>query len=276
VHDDVVDLAPGDLVACSGSQCAHHSEIVAVPRNLVARVPEGLSLQDAAFVTLGAVAMTGLRETRCQFGETVVLYGMGLLGLLAAQIGRAAGYRIIGFDIDPNRLRQARDLGVEHVFDPNSIDVVEAVRTLTDGFGADAVVLGVKTDSSDPLNLSFDMCRQGARVVAQGLFGWDIDRSRLYANQVSLHPAIGYGIGRYDPVYEEGNIDFPIGMARWTGNRNAEHFLSMLRDGVVSLEGFAPPPVAVNEAPDAYAMLRAPDRPLTALLRYPAADTSQP
>jgi len=272
VHDDVVDLAAGDLVACSGSQCAHHAEVVAVPRNLVARVPQGLALDQAAFVTLGAVAMTGLRETRCHFGETVVLYGMGLLGLLSAQIGRAAGFQIIGLDIDPARLAFARRLGVEHVFDPRETNVVEEVRNLTDGFGADGVVLGVKTDSSEPLNLSFDMGRQGARVVAQGLFGWEIDRGRLYANQVSVHPAIGYGTGRYDPVYEEGNVDFPIGMARWTGRRNAEHFLRMVRDGLVSLGEFAPDPVPIGEAPRAYAMLRSPDRPLTVLLSYQGPD----
>jgi threonine dehydrogenase-like Zn-dependent dehydrogenase len=269
VHDDVLDLEPGDLVACSGSQCSHHAEVVAVPRNLVARVPEGLPLPDAAFVTLGGVATTGLRETRCQFGETVVLYGMGLLGLLAAQIGIAAGFNIIGLDIDEDRLDFARRLGVADVFNPQTTDVAAAVRELTDGFGADAVVLGVKTESSEPINLAFDMCRQGARVIGQGLFGWEIDRGRLYANQVSVHPAVGYGLGRYDPVYEEGNVDFPIGLGRWTGRRNAEQFLRMMREGAVSVDGFSPAPVPIDEAPAAYELLRSPNRPLTVLLEYP-------
>ncbi len=276
VHEDVVDLEPGDVVACSGSQCSHHAEVVAVPRNLVARVPSDMALEDAAFVTLGAVAMTGLRDTRCQFGETVVLYGLGLLGLLAAQMGRVAGLRIIGLDIDEDRLDFARRLGVKHVFNPAEVDVAREVRGLTDGFGADAVVLGIKTESSEPLNLAFDMCRQGARVIAQGLFGWEIDRGRLYANQVSLHPAIGYGVGRYDPVYEEGNTDFPIGMARWTGNRNAEHFLRLVSDGAVSLAGFAPEPVTIDQAADAYDMLRGSNRPLTVLLCYPTGGAADP
>jgi threonine dehydrogenase-like Zn-dependent dehydrogenase len=271
VHDDVVDLQVGDRVACSGSQAAHHAEVVAVPRNLVARVPDGVALEDAAFVTLGAVAMTALRDTKCQFGESVVLYGMGLLGLLAAQMGKAAGLRIIGIDIDDRRLEFARTLGVNHALNAGAMDVVKEVKEITGGFGADAVILGVKTESSEPINLSFDMCRQGARVIAQGLFGWHIDRARLFANQVSLHPAIGYGVGRYDPVYEEGNVDFPIGMARWTERRNAEHFLSMIADGSVSLTGFSPPAMDIADAPQAYERLRGPERPPSGLLRYPAA-----
>ena len=270
VHDDVVDLAPGDLVACSGSQCSHHAELVAVPRNLVARVPEGLPLDEASFVTLGGIAMTGLRDTQCQFGETIVVYGLGLLGLLAGQIGLAGGFRIIGIDIDPGRLELARSLGIADVVNPDETDVVEAVLERTDGFGADGVLVGVKADSSEPLNLAFDMCRQRARVIAQGLFGFDIDRARLYRNQVSVHPAVGYGLGRYDPVYEEGNIDLPIGLARWTGNRNQEHFLRLLAERRVDVRTLAPVQVPFDRAPEAYDLLQRPDRPPTVVLKYGA------
>lgn len=270
VHDDVVDLQPGDLVAASGSQCAHHAEVVAVPRNLVARVPDGVGSHDAALVTLGSIAVTGLRATGCHFGETIALYGMGLLGLLGGQIGVRAGFRIIGIDIDDARLDLARRLGIEQVVNPRAIDATEAVRNLTDGFGADGVVLGVKTESSEPLNQSFDMCRQRGTVVAQGLFGWDIDRSRFYRNQIRLVPAIGYGVGRYDPVYEEGNTDHPIGLARWTGNRNQEYFLDSLRRGHVDTGAIAPTHVPIESAPDAYELLRQEDRPPTVILEYAA------
>lgn len=269
VDDDVVDLAPGDLVACSGSQCAHHAERVAVPRNLVARVPEDLPLEEAAFVTLGAIAMTGLRETTCQFGETIVVYGLGLLGLLAGQIGAAAGFRMIGIDIDAGRLGLAKSLGITEVVDATITDVVAAVREQTDGFGADAVLMGVKSDTSEPLNLAFDMCRQRARVIAQGLFGFEIDRQRFYKNQVTVHPASGYGLGRYDPVYEEGNVDYPIGLARWTGNRNQEHFLRLLSEGRVDVRTLAPVHVPLERAPEAYDLLSRPDRPPTVLISYP-------
>lgn len=268
VDDQVVDIVPGDLVACSGSQCAHHAELVAIPRHLVAKVPSGLSLDQAAFVTLGSIAIAGLRETECHFGETVVQFGLGLLGLLGAQIGRAAGFRIIGIDIDPKMRALATSLGIEHVLDPDSEDVVTAVKDLTDGYGADGVVLGIKSDSSEPLNQCFDMSRQRGRVVGLGIFGWEIDRGRFFANRVSLHPAVGYGLGRYDPVYEEGNVDYPIGLARWTENRNQGYFLDLLASGQVDVGPLAPDRVAIENAPDAYEILRRPDRPPTVLLEY--------
>jgi threonine dehydrogenase-like Zn-dependent dehydrogenase len=271
VDDQVVDIAPGDLVACSGSQCAHHAELVSVPRHLVAKVPPGLTLDRAAFVTLGSIAVAGLRETDCRFGETVVQYGLGLLGLLGAQIGQAGGLRVIGIDIDPVRRHMARDFGIEHVLDPASEDVVGAVKELTDGFGADAVVLGIKAESSEPLNQCFDMSRQRGRVVGLGLFGWNIDRGRFFANRVSLHPAVGYGLGRYDPVYEEGNVDYPIGLARWTENRNQAYFLDLLARGLVDVAPLAPDRVPIAQAPEAYEILRRPDRPATVLLEYGAA-----
>lgn len=268
VDDAVIDIAPGDLVAASGSQCAHHAEVVSVPRNLVARVPDGVDLRDAALVTLGSVAVTALRATRCQFGETVVLYGLGLLGLLGAQIGHAAGFKVIGVEIDESRIALARQLGLDHVIDPRVVDATRAVKELTDGFGADAVVLGVKSSSSEPLNQSFDMCRQRGRVVAQGLFGMEIERSRFYANQVELVPAIGYGLGRYDPVYEEGNNDYPIGLGRWTGNRNQEYFLRLLAEGRISTDIIAPVAVPIDRAPTAYELLRSEQRPPTVVISY--------
>jgi len=268
VDDQVVDISPGDLVACSGSQCAHHAELVSVPRHLVAKVPSGLSLDRAAFVTLGSIAMAGLRETECHFGETIVQYGLGLLGLLGAQIGRAAGFGVIGIDIDPARRRLAKELGVDHVLDPTEDDVVGAVRDLTDGYGADGVVLGIKSESSEPLNQCFDMSRQRGRIVGLGLFGWNIDRGRFFANRVSLHPVVGYGLGRYDPVYEEGNVDYPIGLARWTENRNQGYFLDLLARHEVDVGPLAPDRVPIERAPDAYDILRGDDRPPTVLLEY--------
>ncbi len=267
VHDQVTDLRAGDAVAASGSQCAHHAGVVAVPRSLVARVPAGLPLRDAALVTLGSVAVTALRETRCQFGERIVLYGLGLLGLLAAQVGKAAGFNLIGIEIDEGRLSLARSMGLE-VINPNTTDPVRRVKDLTDGFGADAVILGLKTASSEAMNMAFDMCRQRARVVAQGLFGMEVERSRFYANQVELVPVIGYGLGRYDPVYEEGNTDYPIGLGRWTENRNQEYFLRLLVEGHVNSSLIAPVSVPIERAPEAYDIIRGPDRPPTVLLTY--------
>lgn len=268
VDDDVTDVKPGDLVAASGSQCSHHAEVVSVPRNLVARVPDGVEARDAALVTLGATAMTALRATNCHFGETVVLYGLGLLGLLGTQIGRASGLRIIGVDIDEQRLALAKELGAEHVINARTEAVAPTVKKLTDGYGADGVVLGLKTDSNEPLNEAFDMSRQRGRVVAQGIFGFNIDRSRFLSNQVELVPAVGYGAGRYDPIYEEANSDYPIGISRWTVNRNQEHFLKLIADGAIATRRIAPNTVPIERAPEAYELLRTPERPPTVVLDY--------
>ncbi len=266
--DSVTDLRPGDRVACSGSQCAHHAERVAVPRNLVAKVPDDVSLRDAAFVTLGGVATEALRQTACTFGETVVLYGIGLLGLIGGQIGRSAGFRVIGIDVDPVRVAQAADYGFAHAFDPRTVDPVAEVERLTDGFGADGIVLGIVSPDSEPLNQCFDMARQRARVVGLGVFGFEVDRQRFFSKQVTLHSARAYGPGRYDPVYEEGGVDYPIGWVRWTENRNQTYFLDLLQRGAVKVSDLAPKPDAFADAPQAYERLQAPGRPPTLLLDY--------
>src|SRR5207302_2406195 len=126
-----------------------------------------------------AIAMASVRETGSQFGETVVIYGLGLLGLLAGQIAGVAGLEVIGFDLDERRLQLARELGIGDVHDPRSDDPLEVVQAITDGFGADSVILAVQTDSDEPLNVSFDLCRQKGSVVALGQFGWRIDRQRM-------------------------------------------------------------------------------------------------
>ena len=225
VADDVLDIKPGDRVACSGNQCAVHAERVAVPRNLVARVPDGVPFEHAAFVTLGCIAMHGLRRTGCQFGETVVVFGLGLLGLLTTQIARSAGMYVLGLDIDERRVEQARALGAERALNPRSEDPIAAILEMTDGFGADGVVMCVVSASSDPLNLAFDLCRQRATVVGVGAFGMNIIREKMYARDVTFYPSLAYGPGRYDPVYEEGNVDFAIGYVRWPENRNQQAFL---------------------------------------------------
>lgn len=268
---DVLDLRPGDRVACSGNQCAVHAERVAVPRSLVARVPDNVPLDQAAFVTLGSIAMNGLRRTGCQFGETVVIFGLGLLGLLAVQIARQAGLYILGLDIDERRVEQALAFGAHRALNPQREDPRDTIDQMTDGLGADGVFLAVVTPSSEPLNLSFDLCRQRGCVVGVGLFGMEINRDRMYARDVILYPALAYGPGRYDPVYEEGNVDYPVGYARWTENRNQVAFMRLLAEGKIDVAPLAPVRVPFADAPRAYDLLRRPDRPPTVLLTYDGA-----
>ncbi len=268
VAPDVVDLQPGDRVACSGNQCAVHAERVAVPRNLVAKVPDDLALDRAAFVTLGCIAMNGLRRTGCQFGETVVVFGLGLLGLLAVQIARHAGLTVLGLDIDERRVEQALAFGAHRALNPQRENPLAAVWEMTDGMGADGVFLAVVTPSSEPLNLSFDLCRQRGAVVGVGLFGMDIDRDRMYARDAIFYPSIAYGPGRYDPVYEEGNVDYPIGYVRWTENRNQGLVLRWLAEGKIDVGPLAPVRAPLADAPRAYDLLMSAERPPTVLLTY--------
>lgn len=268
VSREVTDLQVGDRVACSGNQCAVHAERVAVPRNLVAKVPENLPLEHAAFVTLGCSAMTGIRRAECTFGETIVIYGLGLLGLLGTQIARHAGLQVLGLDIDDRRVEQARKVGATRAINPSHIDPVTAVLEMTDGFGADAVVLYLAAKSSDPLNLAFDLCRARARVVGVGAFGMNVTRGKMFGREVTLVPSIAYGPGRYDTAYEEGGIDFNAGYTRWTENRQQQLFLRLVAEGVISLDGLAPARVPIADAPEGYALLRSPDRPATVVFTY--------
>lgn len=268
VSPEVTDIAPGDLVACSGNQCAVHAERVAVPRNLVARVPDGVPLDQAAFVTLGCIAMVGLRRTGCQFGETVVVFGLGLLGQLTVQIARQAGMQVLGLDVDDRRVREALSNGANMALNPDRDNPIDAILSMTDGFGADAVVMCVVTPSSEPLNLAFDLCRHHGTVVGVGAFGMDISRARMYSREVTFRPSIAYGQGRYDPVYEEGNVDYPIGYARWTENRNQGSFLRLLAAGKVDVTSLGSVRVPMVEAPRVYELLSRPDRPPTVVLTY--------
>jgi threonine dehydrogenase-like Zn-dependent dehydrogenase len=255
-------------VACSGSQSAWHAERLAVPRNLVVPIPAGVALDAAAFVTLGAIATEACRKSGLHFGETLAVTGVGLLGLLATQIARSAGYYVFAIDIDDGRLNTARGVGANWSANPLRDDVAALVRAETAGFGADGVLLTVATESSEPFNQAFDIVRQRGTVVAVGQFGMNIERQRWFHNEANLVVVLAYGPGRYDPVYEEGNVDLPIGLVRWTENRNMAHFLRLLAEGAVDLQPIAPRRFPVEQAPDAYALLMSSERPPTVMFSY--------
>jgi threonine dehydrogenase-like Zn-dependent dehydrogenase len=265
VGSDVPDISVGDLVACAGSQDAHHAEIVAVSRSLVTPVPAGVQPRSAAFVTLGGVATEAIRRTDCRFGECVAILGLGLLGLIAAQVASVAGLTVIGLEPSPQRRDRAQSLGVEHVLDPVNADVRDLILSITQGFGTDAAVLTLVSDSSEPLNEAMRLTRRGGRVVGVGVFGMNLDRSAVFDR--TYVQSIAFGAGRYDPWYEEGNVDYPIQHARWTENRTMAYFLRLLERGSVSVEDMAEI-YPLEEAEHAYARLSAPDRPYTVQFAY--------
>ena len=269
---DVTDLAVGDLVACGGSQCAFHCERVAVPRNLAVRVPDGLAADRAAFVTLGSIALEGLRRSGRTVGETIVVFGCGVLGVLVTMLARAAGIYVIAVDPDPQRRDVAVASGAMLAADGSVGDLAGQVRLRTDGFGADAAIVTVTTEASDVINAAVDVLRPGGVVVGVGQFGMGLSRDRWFGAQATILPSIAYGPGRYDPVYEENNWDYPVNVVRWTENRNMAAFLRLVAEGRLDLDQIPVIRVPVAGAAQAYAALAAGGLPLTGLISYPGKD----
>ena len=268
--EGVADLAPGDLVACGGSQCAFHSEVVAVPRNLTVRVPDGLGPDRAAFVTLGSIALEALRRSQRTLGETIAVFGCGVLGVLITMLARAAGMYVVAIDPDSERRTVAAAAGAMPA--ETGRDLPAQVRASTDGFGADAAIITVTTERSDVINAAVDVLRPGGVVVGVGQFGLGLGRDRWFGAQATILPSIAYGPGRYDPVYEENNWDYPIHVVRWTENRNMAAFLRLAADGRLDLDQIPVMRVQAADAARAYAALAAGGLPLTGLIGYPGKD----
>ncbi len=268
----VADLVPGQAVACAGSASAHHAEIVAVPRHLAAPVPAGLPLDRAAFVTLGAIAMHGVRQADVRLGETVAVLGLGLLGQLTVSLLRASGCRVLGADPDPGRVERAVALGLELGVDARDDDAEARLTAATAARGADAVIVAAAAPSSETIRRAVRLVRRRGRIVVVGDVGMDLDRGPFYLKEAELRIACSYGPGRYDPDYEEGGLDYPFEYVRWTENRNMEEFLRLAAAAVIPVERLIDRVFALDDAADAYRALEAAEgRPLGILLRYPDA-----
>jgi polar amino acid transport system substrate-binding protein len=247
-------FAPGEMVACAGAQAAHHAELNAVPRNLCARLPAGVSAEQAAFVTVGAIALHGVRLAELTLGERVLVVGAGLVGQLAAQIARASGCRVHVVDPDAARVEVAARLGAQ-------AGPIE---------GADAVIVCASGDSNDPLETAVGAARDRARIVAVGDVRLDVPRRAFYDKELSLRVSRGYGPGRYDPVYEERGYDYPLPYVRWTEGRNLDAFLELLADGRVRTDALVTHRFPIERAEDAYALIKGGGEPfLGVLITYP-------
>lgn len=268
---EVPGFRPGDRVACSGVNYASHAEFNTVPHQLLTPIPDGVDFDEAAFVTLGAIAMQGLRQAEPSFGETFVVSGLGLLGLLALQMARAAGCRVIGCDPLPAKRELATQLGAEAVCAPD--ELTKTVAEWTAGYGADAVVICAASKSSAVANQAIDVCRQKGRVVVVGAVGMQLQREAMYLKEVDFRISCSYGPGRYNANYEERGLDFPYGYVRWTEGRNMAEFLRMVADGKVQLRPLISMVQDVDTAAVAYdAVLAGQEDLVAALIRYPHAE----
>src|SRR2546426_563240 len=263
----------GDRVACAGAGYASHAEVISVPANLSARVPQDVGLEAAAFATLGAVALHGVRQARPALGERVAIIGLGVLGLLTVQLLRAAGVRVIAFDLSPDLARRARDLGAEASGAGETDDQIATALAWTDGVGVDGVIVTTASASDAPMVAAAGICRERGRVTAVGLVPFGLPRDIAYHNELELTIARSYGPGRYDSAFEEKGHDYPIGYVRWTETRNLEAFLQLVKEGRVDPLPLVTHRFGIEEAPRAYAMLTD-DReahPLGIVLSYPSA-----
>ncbi len=252
---DVRHVKVGDPVALAGSGFAVHAEYTVVPANLCVKAPEGVALQDAAFATIGSIALQGVRQVAPSLGDTVAVIGLGLLGQLAVQILKANGVKVVGIDLVEEKLAYARQLGCEHVINAGDPGLEELVRGLSSGYGADAVLITASTKSTDPINLAGRLARKRGKVVIVGDIGHNFERGNYYEKELSILMSCSYGAGRYDPRYEIEGIDYPQAYVPWTIARNMGAFLWLLSQNRVSVQPLVTQVFRIEDAPAAYEKL---------------------
>ncbi|MFN3385672.1 MAG: bi-domain-containing oxidoreductase [Candidatus Thermochlorobacter sp.] len=255
VADDISEFRVGDRVACAGGGYASHAELVVVPKNLVAKVPDNVSLSDAAYTTLGAIALQGVRQAAPTLGESIMVIGLGLLGQLLVQLLKANGCRVIGIDINPDAIALAKTHGCDLALLRSEDSLKEQVMAFTNGYGADAVIITASTSSNDPVEFAADVMRDRGRVVMVGVTGMNLPRTPYYMKELEFKLSRSYGAGRYDTHYEEKGIDYPIGYVRWTENRNMQAFLQLLAEKKLSLSNITTHIFPIEQGEEAYKLI---------------------
>ncbi len=267
----VEGLAVGDRVVSNGK----HAEIVCVPKNLCAKIPDGVSDEAASFTVLAAIGLQGIRLVQPTMGECVVVTGLGLIGLLTVQMLRAQGCRVLGIDLDPARLELARQFGAETVSPGAGEDVLAAAQAFSRGRGVDAVIITASTKSNEPVRQAAQMCRQRGRIVLVGVVGLELSRADFYEKELTFQVSCSYGPGRYDPSYEEGGNDYPLGFVRWTEQRNFEAVLDLMASGRLDVTPLISHRFSLERAVEAYDLLSSGVPSLGILMQYPQDDAAR-
>lgn len=234
VGNDVDNINVGDIVSCAGAGYANHAEINYIPKNLCAKVPTGVALKDASFVTIASVAMQGFRQTQSQIGENVAVIGLGLLGQILIQIIQANGCRAFGFDISQSKCDLAISNGAYFAQVASKTNFDEEIYSFTTGFGCDSVIITTGTSSNDPIILAGKIARDRAKIIDIGITKMDLPWDLYYHKELDFKFSRSYGPGRYDPLYEEKGQDYPIGFVRWTEQRNMQSVLQLLKDDKIN------------------------------------------
>jgi predicted dehydrogenase/threonine dehydrogenase-like Zn-dependent dehydrogenase len=263
---EITDIKPGDRVACGGTG---HAEVVFAKKNLIVPVPENVDFESACFATLGSIAMQGVRVAELVIGQQVAVIGLGLLGLITVQLVKAAGCRVIGADISPERMKLAEQLGCDKTCYPGQLP--EVVGSMTENRGADAVIITAATKSNEPTELAAEIARQKGIISVVGAVKMDIPRKPFYAKELQLRLSTSYGPGRYDVSYEDKGIDYPFGYVRWTEQRNMACVLDLISQGKLDVKSLITHRFPIEQGQQAYAIVRGEvDEPyLGIVLTYP-------
>lgn len=267
----VKGFKPGDRVVSNGN----HAEVVAVPENLVAAIPDNVTDESATFTVLSAIALQGLRLVAPTLGERVVVIGLGVIGLLTVQLLRAQGCRVLGIEFDESKLALARQFGAETVSLAAGEDALEKAHGFSDGEGVDAVIITASTKSDEPVSNAAQMCRQRGRIVLVGVVGLALNRSEFYEKELTFQVSCSYGPGRYDPRYEGKGMDYPIGFVRWTENRNFQAILDMMAEQRLDVGPLLTHQYTFDQAVDAYGLLTSDRNAIGVLLDYRSGDSSE-
>lgn len=268
VAADINDFKIGDFVACGGNT-ANHAEIVAVPVNLCVKTGNSVSLEDAAFTTLGAIALQGIRQADVRLGENCVVIGLGIIGQLTVQMLHAAGVRTVGIDLDKTMVDYAAGLGCDLSLSRDDETLINSVSAFTNGYGADAVIITAGTDSTDPVDLAGELSRHKGKVIIVGGVPTGFKRTNYFKKELDLRMSCSYGPGRYDTEYEEQGIDYPIGFVRWTENRNMQAFVELLKSKKINIKKLITHSFDFINAPVAYNLILEKSEPfLGIVLQY--------
>lgn len=270
VGEGVIEFCKGDLVASAGVGYAVHAEIVSVPKNLVVKLKGGTNLKNAAYNTLGAIAMQSIRQADLRLGETCAVIGLGLLGQLTCLMLKASGVRVVGIDVSSSAVEIAKKHCAELALTRNTNGIEEQINQFTNGIGVDSVIIAAATESLDPINFSAEIARKKGRIVILGAVPTGFDRDPYwYRKELELKMSCSYGPGRYDFVYEEKGIDYPVAYVRWTEKRNMEAFQQLISDGTINIDYLTTHVINFENAPAAYNMILDKSEPyLGVVLKY--------
>lgn len=252
----VEGFAVGDKVACAGAGYANHAEVVTIPQRLCVRLPGDADLRAAAYNTLGAIALQGIRQADLRLGESCMVIGLGLIGQLTGLMLRASGVKVIGVDVEPVAVETAARHAVDLALLRSTQGIAEQVSQFTGGLGVDAVIVTAGSSSLDPVNFAGEVLRKKGRVVVVGAVPTGFDRDpHYYRKELELRMSCSYGPGRYDLTYEEKGLDYPPAYVRWTENRNMAAFQELIQRGRVDLDYLTTHEVSLERSPQAYDMI---------------------